>query len=219
MGGDSLPGAPTQHWHQDAGALFPRTGLHLPAHGVVAFLAVDNVTRDMGPTEFVAGTHVGCAPGEDPQPAAIGDGTSIDVCSAAKVDKLLYGEGAQGSVILFDFRIMHRGGPNSSKTPRPLLYSTYLREWYYDKVNFMQSYTRKFDALTPQQKKLFNRCVAVESAVAEVSRVVTLTMHAGWITSATSRALKTSCVSWASIHLPSSPSTSMIRTRTGRIPT
>ncbi|KAA0164826.1 hypothetical protein FNF27_07754 [Cafeteria roenbergensis] len=153
----SLPGAPAQHWHADAGQLFPRAGLHLPAHGVVAFAALANVTRDMGPTEFVPGSHVQCGKDEKPSPVQYDDGSVLDLCKAVPGNRLLIAEAPRGSVVLFDFRIFHRGGPNTSDRRRALLYSTYLREWYTDRVNFHQQLSASFDALSPARRKLFSR--------------------------------------------------------------
>ena len=153
----SEPGSPTQHWHADAGQLFPRSGMHLPAHGVVVFAAVTNVTRDMGPTEFAPGSHVQCGKAEKPRPVHYDDGSVLDLCRAVPGNRLLHADMAAGAVTLFDFRIYHRGGANSAELQRPLLYSTYLREWYTDKVNFHQQHSAAFDALSPSQRKLLNR--------------------------------------------------------------
>lgn len=153
----SVPGAPAQHWHADAGQLFPRAGLHLPAHGVVAFAALTNVTREMGPTEFVPGSHVQCGKDEKPAPVQYEDGSVLDLCKAVPGNRVLTGEASRGSVVLFDFRVFHRGGPNTSDRRRALLYSTYLREWYTDRVNFHQQLSSSFDALTPARRKLFSR--------------------------------------------------------------
>lgn len=167
----SQPGAPVQHWHQDAGPLFPKAGMHLPAHGVVSFVPVESVTSTMGPTEFVPGSHVQCGRDEKPTPRFFDDGTILDLCKAVPTNRVLFADTKRGSAILFDFRVYHRGGPNTSDKQRPLLYTTYLREWYYDKVNFQQTVSKRFDAMTPQQRKLLNRVEHRQFARKLVSQV------------------------------------------------
>ena len=41
-----------------------------------------------------------------------------------------------GSCMMWDFRTRHRGTPNASAVPRPMLYCTYSRPWFRDPVNF-----------------------------------------------------------------------------------
>lgn len=40
-----------------------------------------------------------------------------------------------GSLVMYDLRIMHRGGPNQSDAERPLVYLTFSRIWYRDTLN------------------------------------------------------------------------------------
>ena len=44
-----------------------------------------------------------------------------------------------GDVVLFDYQIVHRGGPNDSPDLRALIYATYARHWYGDS-NFKSPY-------------------------------------------------------------------------------
>ena len=43
---------------------------------------------------------------------------------------------AAGSVILFDYRVLHRGLAHKGDQPRPVLYFTYGRRWFSDNLNF-----------------------------------------------------------------------------------
>jgi len=66
--------------------------------------------------------------------------------------------GDMGSVILFDYQIMHRGGPNNSNEPRPIMYLTWVREWWMDRVNFNTQHTEAFDILSdPEMRKILSR--------------------------------------------------------------
>ncbi len=63
-----------------------------------------------------------------------------------------------GDAILFDFRISHRGGQNRhQRSERPQIYMTFLKEWYYDAVNFHSIHSREFDGLPPFLRKLNTR--------------------------------------------------------------
>lgn len=68
-----------------------------------------------------------------------------------------------GSCVIWDFRLFHRGTPNRSDMPRPLLYATYARRWYQDPVNFVKATQRRlafgpafFENLTDDRRKLFS---------------------------------------------------------------
>ena len=63
-----------------------------------------------------------------------------------------------GDVILFDFRVSHRGGRNQHRTrERPQIYMTFLKDWYYDAVNFHSMHSRDFDDLPPYLRKISTR--------------------------------------------------------------
>ena len=42
----------------------------------------------------------------------------------------------EGSCAIWDYRLLHGGTPNQSVTPRPLLYMTYCRAWFWDHKNY-----------------------------------------------------------------------------------
>ena len=53
----------------------------------------------------------------------------------------------EGTAILFDLRVRHRGGANRSPAPRPILYVGYTARWFRDAVNFKDAHTPSWDAL------------------------------------------------------------------------
>jgi len=66
--------------------------------------------------------------------------------------------GKRGLVILYDYYMMHRGGPNNSNEKRPLMYLSWVREWWIDSVNFNAQHTRGFDDLDgPKMRKILSR--------------------------------------------------------------
>jgi ectoine hydroxylase-related dioxygenase (phytanoyl-CoA dioxygenase family) len=111
----ALPGAPAQRWHQDVPHLFA-TGAHLPAHFVAVFVPLVEISRANGPTEFCAGSHVRAA--------------------AALPRRELALECPLGSLVLFDGRVLHRGGANlSASAEREVLFLNVCRHWFRDMSN------------------------------------------------------------------------------------
>ena len=49
--------------------------------------------------------------------------------------RLALGSCPAGSLLLYDPRLMHRGGPNAAGPDRPLVYLTFSRIWYRDTLN------------------------------------------------------------------------------------
>lgn len=99
----ALPRAPAQHFHADG-----------RARGIAnAFVPLVDVPENMGPTRFRKGSHVWDH--DDPYP----DRRARRRAEAAEeVAPAL----ARGSVLLYDYRVMHAGGANASAAPRPLAY-------------------------------------------------------------------------------------------------
>ena len=185
----STPGAPVQHWHEDAGHVFsnlakeampmspgqnfagaehPQFGvrdmhLALPPHGVVMFVPLINVTQVHGPTQFIAGSHLQCDV-RDKRPVVV-DHVELILCPIAMAEErqVFKPEPAAGDMVLFDFRNTHRGGGNQHATQaRPFIYGTWMLEWYRDAVNFHTRHTRKFDKLSAWQRKTLTRIDTLE---------------------------------------------------------
>ena len=137
----SMAGAPTQRWHDDAGSLFKDWGgEQIPPHGLVAAVALDTLSEESGPTEFVLGSH---------RSAFKGELKGLPRASFA-VDK--------GGVVLFDLRTKHRGGANESPNDRAILYISYVLDWWQDAINFKTPQTVGWDRHnTTRARKLFRR--------------------------------------------------------------
>ena len=92
----------------DGGHLFHTThgfSLDLPVHIVNVFIPLVDTSMAMGPTEFWPGSHIASAV------------PFIDEMASVAL------EADCGDVIIFDYRVFHRGLPNTSPTvPRPVLY-------------------------------------------------------------------------------------------------
>lgn len=116
----SNPGSEAQNPHLDGGHLFGLEGedaLMCPPHCLNVFVPLVTVTAANGPTQFWPGTHQVGKHNERGGPG-------------------LSPELALGDVAIFDYRVVHRGLPNQSEAPRPVLYVTYSMAWFADVQNF-----------------------------------------------------------------------------------
>jgi len=150
----SLPGAPTQHWHRDAGTIFDYKEFPhpLPSYGTVMFVPLVDLVKENGPTEFWLKSHHPC---RNKIELHHNDWTTSE-CPWVKEPKVVYGK--KGLVILYDYYLMHRGGPNKSNEQRPLMYLSWVRDWWIDSVNFNAQHTRGFDNLDGStMRKLLTR--------------------------------------------------------------
>ncbi len=99
----ALGGAPDQHFHPDG-----------TARGLFnAFVPLVDTSRANGPTELRLGTHVAEGAG------TFGGDRALDaaVCVAPEL--------RAGEVLLFDYRVLHRGCANLTSELRPVLYACY----------------------------------------------------------------------------------------------
>lgn len=131
----SKPGACAQHWHadgahqrgaRDAGfeARGWRTRLADP-HALCLFVPLVDLDETIGGTQFWPGSHryrdlAGFGP------VATLVGATYETTSAAAGDGLWY-----------DYRLLHRGLPNTSETTlRPILQVMFSKPWYVERANF-----------------------------------------------------------------------------------
>ena len=133
----SRSGSETQHWHTDdpyvlddavtqkgasADEAFGLAGHDLPGAYAVTMLApLSNLTARHGPTQFCVGSsHLSGAR----RPL-----TFKRRCPESHRRTPLL---QPGDLLLFDYQLMHRGGPNDSGETRALLYLTFGRRWFKD---------------------------------------------------------------------------------------
>lgn len=146
----SRPGSADQPWHTDGSPLFGSSGINesLPSYAINIFVGLHDADEllVLGPTEFVVGSHQ-----MDPEVVM---GTKIDTAVPAVIGK--------GDVLLYDYRVCHRGTSNLSSTisvesseavekeddhaentgggeggvVRKVLYQMYARPWFKEHLNF-----------------------------------------------------------------------------------
>ena len=124
-----LPGASDQAYHADAPRVPPEvwaehestTGVQ-PAHSLVVFLPLCDLTETNGPTSFLPGSHQRWtsdaleAEADAPGSSTAGAPAILDVDA--------------GDAIIFDSRTQHAGGANRSQRARPILYLVFARPWF-----------------------------------------------------------------------------------------
>ena len=101
----SAPGAPIQPLHSDLG--FDGA---VPAPLYTCFVALQATPSALGPTEFCLGSHT--------------DAAAHSALRGGNLDAVAFPL-AVGAAVLFDPRIAHRGGPNSSERHRAFLSMTF----------------------------------------------------------------------------------------------
>ncbi|KNC52953.1 uncharacterized protein AMSG_09122 [Thecamonas trahens ATCC 50062] len=101
----SMPGSTTQPYHSDGD--HESTKRHRPVHCLNVFIPLVDLTMARGPTEFIPTSHRLGYYEVDEQP----------MCLTPPA----------GSVLLFDYRLKHRGRGNESADERPVIYITYAR--------------------------------------------------------------------------------------------
>jgi ectoine hydroxylase-related dioxygenase (phytanoyl-CoA dioxygenase family) len=111
-----LQGSEHQDLHRDTQPLFPESGAETPPYQLAVNFPLVDVTDATGPMEYAPGTHM----------LSKEEGMHrIDVGAIP----LVRGYMNRGDVMIRDVRHIHRGAPNLSATPRPMIVIGYSRGW------------------------------------------------------------------------------------------
>ena len=138
------PGCPAQLWHADSGHRRPE---HTPPHLLNVLLALRDVSVSDGPTEIVPGSHVLT---NHHRPDAKFGSTQLLYQSESNGPELV-GSCAQaaikvplsaGSVLIFDDRVLHRGGANVAESARDLAFFTFCRPQHVPNIQSYYEATR-----------------------------------------------------------------------------
>ena len=113
-----LKGSDYQPVHRDTQLLFPETGVETPPYQLAVNFPLVDVTLDNGPMEMAEGTHM----------LSKSEGMRRVEAGEAPLRPVLLN---RGDVMIRDVRHLHRGTPNPSDTPRPMVVIGYSRRWLY----------------------------------------------------------------------------------------
>lgn len=125
-GNTCLPGELKQPVHADVGHLWSNMEHPTPTFGIVANVPVVDMTPQNGSTEIWPGTHLD---------TTIGKGDDIKIPEEKLRQREQVAPPFQpsvrcGSVLIRDMRLWHRGMPNYTGTPRPMIALIYWADWW-----------------------------------------------------------------------------------------
>ena len=134
-GNTCLPNTTQQPLHVDAGQLWPNLKVATPAYGVVVNVPVVDATPANGSTELWPGTHLDTTRAINDDTRAINDS---DIKLPPAVERRRHAECnplqpivPAGSVLLRDIRLWHRGMPNCTDQPRPMIAMIHWVRWWH----------------------------------------------------------------------------------------
>jgi len=113
-----VKGSDYQDLHRDTQLLFPESGAESPPYQLAVNFPLVDVTLDNGPMEMATGTHM----------TSKAEGMRRVETGEAPLEKVLM---KRGDVMIRDVRHIHRGTPNPSETPRPMVVIGYSRRWLF----------------------------------------------------------------------------------------
>ncbi len=119
-----LPGSQSQPVHFDMGHLWPN---YHPAHAIVVNVPVINMNRENGSTELWPQSHLNTAKSKITSDIKVPDEI---VESQRKKSRPFQPEMPAGSILLRDIRLWHRGMPNKTDKPRPMIAMIHYPRWY-----------------------------------------------------------------------------------------
>lgn len=118
----ATPNAAEQHWHADGEHL--DMAKHQKVHCLNVFVPLIDVTERRGPTEVYPGSHY-ITRQESPMKI---DPNALKPPFAPTMNV--------GDILVFDYRLLHRGKPNLSRINRPMLVFTFSHPWFQDAKNW-----------------------------------------------------------------------------------
>ena len=147
-GNTCLPNDTQQPLHVDAGQLWPDLEVATPAYTLVVNVPVVDATAENGSTEVWPGTHMDTTRtfGEDIKLAPEDEARRRQEC------RPLQPAVPSGSVLIRDMRLWHRGMPNRSDRPRPMIAMIHWPHWWHTgKPLLFPKGTEEFFADSPLQ--------------------------------------------------------------------
>jgi ectoine hydroxylase-related dioxygenase (phytanoyl-CoA dioxygenase family) len=109
-------------------------GRDLPPYALNVFIPLDRVTEELGPTELWLKSHKESTAKEIMKVLSTSTDDNDDHTNN---DPIIGPTLSRGSVLMYDYRICHRGTRNLSDTSvRPMLYLMYARPWFQEHLNF-----------------------------------------------------------------------------------
>ncbi len=143
-----LRGSDYQDLHRDVPPLFPEWGRETPAFQLAVNFPLVDVTPEMGPVEIAPGTHL----------MSRDDGVRAVESGTVPLNAIPM---RRGDVMIRDVRGIHRGTPNTTDAPRPMVVIGYSRRWLHRPEVSIDVPRATWDGCSDRLKRLlrFNRIV------------------------------------------------------------
>ncbi len=145
-----LLGSEYQDVHRDTLPLFPETGMETPPYQLAVNFPLVDVTPENGPIEIARGTHM------MPKEEALRRIESGEI----KLEPITM---QLGDVMIRDVRGLHRGTPNKTEIPRPMVVIGYSRRWLFRPEVSIQIPRAAFSTLSERGRHLLRFNPIVES--------------------------------------------------------
>jgi hypothetical protein len=136
-----LRGSDTQAVHRDSPGLFPEWDRQTPPYQLAVNFPLIDVTVENGPTEIARRTHL---LSKDEGLARIASGESPLEPIAMRL----------GDVMIRDVRHLHRGTPNRTDVPRPMVVTGFSRAWLRRPEVSVRIPQSTWDRLSDAQRRL-----------------------------------------------------------------
>jgi ectoine hydroxylase-related dioxygenase (phytanoyl-CoA dioxygenase family) len=145
-----LLGSEYQDVHRDTLPLFPETGKETPPYQLAVNFPLVDITVENGPMEIIRGTHM----------MSKEEGLRRMESGEIKLEPVTM---QLGDVMIRDVRGLHRGTPNHTSTPRPMVVIGYSRRWLYRPEVSINIPRQALDTLSPRARHLLRFNPIVES--------------------------------------------------------
>jgi ectoine hydroxylase-related dioxygenase (phytanoyl-CoA dioxygenase family) len=146
-----LRGSDFQDVHRDAAPLFPELAQETPPFQLAVNFPLVDVTPENGPVEIAKRTH------DVPR----GEGLRRIEAGETRLDPVPM---RLGDVMIRDVRGLHRGTPNRTDQPRPMIVLGYSRKWLFRPEVSIRIPRAAWEGLSPRGRRLlrFNPVVETE---------------------------------------------------------
>jgi Phytanoyl-CoA dioxygenase (PhyH) len=145
-----LVGSDYQDIHRDALPLFPEIEKETPPFQLAVNFPLVDVTVETGPFEVARGTHM----------MTKAEGLRRIEGGEIELEPVLM---RLGDVMIRDVRGLHRGTPNRTRTPRPMVVIGYSRRWLYRPEVSIRVPRAALDTLSDRARRLLRFNPVVES--------------------------------------------------------
>jgi len=139
-----------QEVHRDTPPLFPETGAETPPFQLAVNFPLVEVTPENGPFEVARGTHL--LPKEE--------ALRLIETGERKLEALTM---RLGDVMVRDVRALHRGTPNRTPVPRPMVVIGYSRRWLFRPEVTIHIPRAMHETLTARARQMLRFNPVVES--------------------------------------------------------